>query len=140
MLYHFYYLLTMYAIFAIIISLIPALKKWHLPVFYTSLGILIGFGGGILGFFFGMNIPCVGEFCRLGMALLFCLIGFVGGMVLSIMLLRTLKVKKNTPQYWTFFAINMCINLAIIAVVDAMLRLDHIALFPALFYWYIPPY
>lgn len=125
---------------AIATSFVPALKKWHMAIFQTSLSILFGFGGGAFGFFFGSQVPCNGAFCNLGAALLLCIVGLVLGITLSALLLSTIKTKKNTAQYWSFFTLNLCINLGIIAVVYAILSLQHIALFPALFYWYIPPF
>lgn len=140
MIFHLVYVFTLYALLAIVIPLIPSLKKWHLPVIRSSFSILFGFGLAALGFFLGANAPCTGAFCNLGIAALFSIIGFILGIILSISLLKTIKIKESTARYRTLLILNLLINLGIITLAYFILLEQHVSLFPALFYWYIPSY
>lgn len=138
MTYHLYYLFTIYAVVAMSIPLVPALKKWHGTIIYTTLGIFLGLLLGVVGFFIGGNLPCDGAFCNVGVALLSSIVGFIAGIVLTVSFLRSLKLKDTSTGYRLLIVLNYAAAIIIIIIVHEVLRQQHIDLLPALLHWYIP--
>lgn len=85
-------------------------------------------------------MPCSGNLCNLDTALfLFVFIGIAGGIGTTALLIKTVKVKEGTAKYLALFIFNIIISIGIVVVINEVLRQEHVSLFPAIFYWYIPP-